>query len=146
MNILHKHEIYFSNTSRKLEKEDVEILYDIHNLILKSDNNLKPYESYILDKIFEDEDLFLENESLITKAIIELSNFVSGAILEIETNKKKQLEEDEKKINSKDFKEIKDVKKEDIKINNKELDLKKNNKKIKYKHNDLLDSDISSDE
>ena len=74
MNILHKHEIYFSNTSRKLEKEDVEILYDIHNLILKSDNNLKPYESYILDKIFEDGDLFLENESLITKAIILLSN------------------------------------------------------------------------
>ena len=144
MNILHKHEIYFSNTSRKLEKEDVEILYDIHNLILKSDNNLKPYESYILDKIFEDEDLFLENESLITKAIIELSNFVSGAILEIETNKKKQSEEDEKKMNSN--KEIKDVKKEDIKINNKELDLNNNNKKIKYKHNDLLDSDISSDE
>lgn len=144
MNILHKHEIYFSNTSRKLEKEDVEILYDIHNLILKSDNNLKPYESYILDKIFEDGDLFLENESLITKAIIELSNFVSGAILEIETNKKKQSEEDEKKMNSN--KEIKDVKKEDIKINNKELDLNNNNKKIKYKHNDLLDSDISSDE
>ena len=146
MNILHKHEIYFSNTSRKLEKEDIEILYDIHNLILKSDNNLKPYESYILDKIFEDEDLFLENESLITKAIIELSNFVNGAILEIEKNKKKKLEENEKKINSKDFKEIKDVKKEDIKINNKELDLNNNNKKIKYKHNDLLDSDISSDE
>lgn len=144
MNILHKHEIYFSNTSRKLEKEDVEILYDIHNLILKSDNNLKPYESYILDKIFEDGDLFLENESLITKAIIELSNFVNGAILEIETNKKKQSEEDEKKMNSN--KEIKDVKKEDIKINNKELDLNNNNKKIKYKHNDLLDSDISSDE
>ena len=144
MNILHKHEIYFSNTSRKLEKEDVEILYDIHNLILKSDNNLKPYESYILDKIFEDGDLFLENESLITKAIIELSNFVSGAILEIETNKKKQSAEDEKKMNSN--KEIKDVKKEDIKINNKELDLNNNNKKIKYKHNDLLDSDISSDE
>ena len=144
MNILHKHEIYFSNTSRKLEKEDVEILYDIHNLILKSDNNLKPYESYILDKIFEDGDLFLENESLITKAIIELSNFVSGAILEIETNKKKQSEEDEKKMNSN--KAIKDVKKEDIKINNKELDLNNNNKKIKYKHNDLLDSDISSDE
>jgi hypothetical protein len=51
-----------------------------------------------------------------------------------------------KKINSKDFKEIKDVKKEDIKINNKKLDLNHNNKKIKYKHNDLLDSNISSDE
>ncbi len=51
--MLHKHEIYFSEKSEKLEKAHIDILYDVHNLILKSDTILNKYEEFISERVFD---------------------------------------------------------------------------------------------
>jgi len=150
--MLYKHENYFSNKSDKLKKEDIDILYDVHNLILKSDNVLNKYEEFISERVLENDDLILKNENLIKQAVIDLANVVLGAISEIEKSKEKNKEEeknDNLNLKNEDFnlnKNIKDeeekkIEKEDL-ITNKENNKKKN----KYSHNTLLDGEISSDD
>ena len=153
--MLHKHEIYFSNKSDKFEKEDIDFLYDVHNLILKSDNILNKYEEFISERVFENDDFMLKDENLIKTAVIDLVDVIFGIISEIENDKDENKEKGKNenlnlnnnknedlnlKINIKE-KEKKKIENEDLK-QNKETNKKKN----KYKHNTLLDGEISSDD
>ena len=151
--MLHKHEIYFSEKSDKLEKEDIDILYDVHNLILKSDTILNKYEEFISERVFDNDDFILKDEKLIKTAVIDLVDVIYGIISEIENDKKENKEEEKNlnlnknknedlnlKINIKDEDEKK-IENEDLKSN-----IETNKKKNKYKHNLLLDGEISSDD
>ena len=153
--MLHKHEIYFSEKSEKLEKEDIDILYDVHNLILKSDTILNKYEEFISERVFDNDDFILKDEKLIKTAVIDLVDVIYGIISEIENDKKENKEEEKNKnlnlnkIKNEDLNLKISIKDEDEKkIENEDLKSNKetNKKKNKYKHNLLLDGEISSDD
>ncbi len=121
--MLHKHEIYFSEKSEKLEKEDIDILYDVHNLILKSDTILNKYEEFISERVFDNDDFVLKDEKLIKTAVIDLVDVIYGIISEIENDKKENKEEEKNKNLN-----LNKIKNEDLnlKISIKDEDEKKN--------------------